>query len=112
MVAVRYSLVNIYHMIYINQEDERLKKAIEKVGLGKWSQVSQMLHPRTDNQCWRRWKMLNAQDVEQYRRVIYKKKKVKKNVVLVVVNLLLATIGCCSRKKEILTTVVSTGPGQ
>jgi len=54
-----------------------LRDAIEQVGLGKWAQVSALLHPRTDNQCWRRWKMLNVTEVEKYRRTIYKKRKVE-----------------------------------
>jgi hypothetical protein len=60
---------------WTEEEDNKLKQAIEMYGLGKWSQVSQMLHPRTDNQCWRRWKALNAEDVEGYRRTIIKKRK-------------------------------------
>ena len=32
------------------EEDEKLKKLIEKHGLGKWSTVAAELYPRTDNQ--------------------------------------------------------------
>jgi len=34
-----------------------------------------MLYPRTDNQCWRRWKALDNDEVEAYRQTIYKRKK-------------------------------------
>eukprot|EP01089_Gocevia_fonbrunei_P019137 TRINITY_DN6675_c0_g2_i3.p1 TRINITY_DN6675_c0_g2~~TRINITY_DN6675_c0_g2_i3.p1 ORF type:complete len:317 (+),score=95.79 TRINITY_DN6675_c0_g2_i3:144-953(+) len=60
---------------WTDEEDVRLKDAIEKFGIGKWSQIANALHPRTDNQCWRRWKSLNVEQVDDYRRTIYKKRK-------------------------------------
>ncbi|KAL6074235.1 Transcription factor MYB3R-1 [Balamuthia mandrillaris] len=60
---------------WTNEEDEKLREAIAQHGLGKWSQVAQMMPMRTDNQCWRRWKTLNSQDLVHYKRVIFKKKK-------------------------------------
>lgn len=40
------------------EEDQRLEAATEKYGLHRWSAVAIDLSPRTDNQCWRRWKVL------------------------------------------------------
>ena len=40
-------------------EDGQLASQVERFGVGNWSQVSQAMAPRTDNQCWRRWKRLH-----------------------------------------------------
>ncbi len=72
--------------------------AVQKIGLGRWSQVSEQLHPRTDNQvslwglnagqgtggwwpvahtstqCWRRWKKLQQGDLDGYREYVQKNK--------------------------------------
>ncbi|KAI9295289.1 hypothetical protein K502DRAFT_225978 [Neoconidiobolus thromboides FSU 785] len=37
-------------------EDAHLLSLVNKIGVGKWSSISQELSNRTDNQCWRRWK--------------------------------------------------------
>ena len=51
-----------------------MEQAVNHHGLGKWSQVAQMLAPRTDNQCWRRWKALHQDELEDYRQTIQKKR--------------------------------------
>eukprot|EP00300_Choanocystis_sp_HF-7_P014308 c18643_g1_i1.p1 GENE.c18643_g1_i1~~c18643_g1_i1.p1 ORF type:complete len:659 (+),score=113.20 c18643_g1_i1:117-2093(+) len=48
------------------EEDERLLKAVDMLGEGKWSQISQLLAPRTDNQCWRRWKHISKRKLGDY----------------------------------------------
>ena len=35
-------------------------------GVGAWADVARVLGNRTDNQCWRRWKKLNAEKVKPY----------------------------------------------
>jgi hypothetical protein len=61
------------------QEDERLRLHVEAHGAGKWSEIARILRPRTDNQCWRRWKSLNSgTEVANYRKSVHKKKKVAK----------------------------------
>lgn len=47
---------------WTKEEDSKLKAAIEKYGYS-WSKVASCLSPRTDNQCWRRWKRLFPKDV-------------------------------------------------
>eukprot|EP01090_Pellita_catalonica_P003004 TRINITY_DN12636_c0_g1_i1.p1 TRINITY_DN12636_c0_g1~~TRINITY_DN12636_c0_g1_i1.p1 ORF type:complete len:452 (+),score=89.12 TRINITY_DN12636_c0_g1_i1:101-1357(+) len=59
---------------WTEQEDEKLKSAIKKYGVGKWAQIAQLLYPRTDNQCWRRWKKLHVDDVEMYRRSVKRRR--------------------------------------
>jgi hypothetical protein len=51
---------------WTSEEDERLKRAVEQHGVGKWSKIADDLYPRTDNQIWRRWKILNADKVDEY----------------------------------------------
>lgn len=60
---------------WTKEEDELLKKTIEEKGAGKWSQIAEILYPRTDNQCWRRWKVLNIEQAKKYRKTILKKEK-------------------------------------
>jgi len=55
------------------EEDLKLQNAIGKYGVGKWAMVAKELHPRTDNQCWRRWKSKNARAVLEYNRKRKKK---------------------------------------
>jgi len=78
-VQFRERWVNILNPVLNNgpwadEEDNKLRQAIATHGLGKWALVASILHPRTDNQCWRRWKALNQEDVEGYKRTIYKKR--------------------------------------
>ncbi|KAJ2899323.1 hypothetical protein IWW38_001032 [Coemansia aciculifera] len=40
-------------------EDARLIAIVNRVGIGKWSYVADLLGNRTDNQCWRHWRSLN-----------------------------------------------------
>ncbi|KAJ2284808.1 hypothetical protein IWW55_007439, partial [Coemansia sp. RSA 2706] len=40
-------------------EDERLIAIVNRVGIGKWSYVADLLGSRTDNQCWRHWRSLH-----------------------------------------------------
>ena len=56
------------------QENKKLDEAVQIYGLGKWSQVAQMLAPRTDNQCWRRWKAMHHEELDGYRHTILKKR--------------------------------------
>ena len=51
---------------WTKEEDERLKNAVQDFGVGKWAKIAEELYPRTDNQIWRRWKILNADKVEDY----------------------------------------------
>ncbi|KAJ2498966.1 hypothetical protein GGH96_003891 [Coemansia sp. RSA 1972] len=40
-------------------EDDRLIAIVNRVGVGKWSYVADLLGGRTDNQCWRHWRSLH-----------------------------------------------------
>ncbi|KAJ1736830.1 hypothetical protein LPJ72_001034 [Coemansia sp. Benny D160-2] len=42
-------------------EDEQLVAIVNRVGIGKWSYVADLLGGRTDNQCWRHWRSLHKQ---------------------------------------------------
>ncbi|CAG8509724.1 9529_t:CDS:10 [Acaulospora morrowiae] len=44
-----------------NEEDEKLMSLVQSIGLGKWSKISSFMDGRTDNQCWRRYKVLKKQ---------------------------------------------------
>ncbi|KAJ2471366.1 hypothetical protein GGI02_002321 [Coemansia sp. RSA 2322] len=44
---------------WTSQEDERLIAIVNRVGIGKWSYVADLLGSRTDNQCWRHWRSLH-----------------------------------------------------
>jgi len=57
------------------EEDESLKKAIKEVGAGNWSKIAEIMYPRTDNQCWRRWRLISSEEVSNYRKKINTKKK-------------------------------------
>jgi len=41
-----------------------LKRLVGLIGVGKWSKISAEMNGRTDNQCWRRYKVLMKQDDE------------------------------------------------
>ncbi|KAJ7541402.1 hypothetical protein O6H91_10G058000 [Diphasiastrum complanatum] len=43
------------------KEDKRLEEAVAKHGAHHWAAVANELKPRTDNQCWRRWRLLNPE---------------------------------------------------
>lgn len=62
---------------WTSQEDEKLKKAVEMHGLGKWSQVAKCVGGRTDNQCWRRWKIIHRTIKKQGEKIPQKNKKSK-----------------------------------
>eukprot|EP01104_Vermistella_antarctica_P019617 TRINITY_DN7778_c0_g1_i1.p1 TRINITY_DN7778_c0_g1~~TRINITY_DN7778_c0_g1_i1.p1 ORF type:complete len:335 (+),score=52.41 TRINITY_DN7778_c0_g1_i1:35-1006(+) len=57
------------------EEDERLMSVVERRGAGKWTLIAADMSPRTDNQCWRRWKMINTEAHELYQNTVYKRKK-------------------------------------
>jgi len=59
------------------EEDQKLLETVDRVGVGKWSKVSEFLPPRTDNQCWRRWKTMSKEELAHYRQLIFKKKQVR-----------------------------------
>ncbi|KAJ2237750.1 hypothetical protein H4R99_000723 [Coemansia sp. RSA 1722] len=42
-----------------SEEDARLIAIVNRVGIGKWSYVADLLGARTDNQCWRHWRSLH-----------------------------------------------------
>ena len=53
---------------WTSEEDNKLILSIENRGKGKWAAIARDLYPRTDNQCWRRWKTLTTKsDVSNYR---------------------------------------------
>jgi hypothetical protein len=60
----------ISHGQWDEKEDQKLLEIIDKVGVGHWTDVAKMMGSRTDNQCWRRWKVLRRDDVEEYRQRI------------------------------------------
>ena len=45
--------------VFTKEEDQAILRAVERYGLGRWSQVAQEVPGRTDNQCWRRHKLLS-----------------------------------------------------
>ncbi|XVF50512.1 hypothetical protein PTKIN_Ptkin04bG0107100 [Pterospermum kingtungense] len=47
---------------WTEEEDLRLEAAIEEHGY-YWSKIAAFMSSRTDNQCWRRWKMLHPEEV-------------------------------------------------
>lgn len=62
---------------WTNEEDEKLQSLVQEHGTGKWSKIAEFLSPRTDNQCWRRWKLLHQNEIylkkrhnEQLRRIM------------------------------------------
>jgi myb proto-oncogene protein len=53
---------------WTKDEDAALLASVQRHGPGNWCLVAQDLAPRTDNQCWRRWKRLVGEhNVEAYR---------------------------------------------
>ncbi|KXN69536.1 hypothetical protein CONCODRAFT_18259 [Conidiobolus coronatus NRRL 28638] len=50
---------NVNQEPWTDYEDAHLLLLVQKIGLGKWSQICSFLGTRTDNQCWRRWKKLD-----------------------------------------------------
>ncbi|XP_022738805.1 uncharacterized protein LOC111291381 isoform X2 [Durio zibethinus] len=48
--------------IWTKEEDLRLEAAIEEHGYC-WSKIATCMLSRTDNQCWRRWKLLHPEEV-------------------------------------------------
>ncbi|KAJ1991229.1 hypothetical protein GGI25_005388 [Coemansia spiralis] len=44
---------------WTTEEDDRLIAIVNRVGIGKWSYVADLLGGRTDNQCWRHWRSLH-----------------------------------------------------
>ncbi|KAK9729345.1 hypothetical protein K7432_000387 [Basidiobolus ranarum] len=53
---------NVEQGPWATEEDDRLRKLVSEIGAGKWSQISSHIEGRTDNQCWRRWKMLITEE--------------------------------------------------
>jgi len=60
---------------WTQEEDKRLEELVKKYGLGKWSEICKYLHPRTDNQCWRRWKSVHSEDAIDYREYVNSRKR-------------------------------------
>jgi hypothetical protein len=49
-------------------EDLQIIEYVNKVGLEqiRWADIAKQLHPRTDNQCWRRWqKIASKEDLDR-----------------------------------------------
>lgn len=61
---------DISHSPWSDEEDRRLLEIVDRVGVGRWTDIAKQLGNRTDNQCWRRWKFLRKEDVEEYKRRI------------------------------------------
>ncbi|PVU95090.1 hypothetical protein BB561_002058 [Smittium simulii] len=51
---------------WTSSENLRLISAVCKVGIGKWTTVSEMVGARSDNQCWRHWLSLNRRGLAPY----------------------------------------------
>lgn len=68
---------------WTKEEDKRLLALTEQLGQGNWTKVAAQMHPRTDNQCWRRWKKVaNQSTLSTYRKnVNLKRKKMVRNFV-------------------------------
>eukprot|EP01117_Protostelium_nocturnum_P002743 TRINITY_DN1363_c0_g2_i1.p1 TRINITY_DN1363_c0_g2~~TRINITY_DN1363_c0_g2_i1.p1 ORF type:complete len:624 (-),score=246.38 TRINITY_DN1363_c0_g2_i1:99-1970(-) len=66
---------NISTSIWTAEEEARLRESVAKHGVGKWSLVSNDLSPRTDNQCWRKWKMMDQEQSKEYQISLIKKKR-------------------------------------
>ncbi|KAK2960184.1 putative snRNA-activating protein complex subunit 4 [Blattamonas nauphoetae] len=60
----------ISHEAWTQEEDQRLLQVVEQVGVGKWSEIASIMRNRTDSQCWKRWKALKRDDLEQYQQRI------------------------------------------
>uniref|UniRef100_A0A6B2L0H1 Uncharacterized protein n=1 Tax=Arcella intermedia TaxID=1963864 RepID=A0A6B2L0H1_9EUKA len=61
------------------EEDVKLQRAISQHGVGKWALVAKDLYPRTDNQCWRRWKSKNVKAVLEYNKKRKRKSQMVRN---------------------------------
>eukprot|EP00249_Psilotum_nudum_P024573 c29226_g1_i2 orf=382-2736(-) len=53
---------------WTDQEDRRLEEAVAKHGKHHWCAVANDLKPRTDNQCWRRWKCLHPEHLSEFQK--------------------------------------------
>ncbi|CAB5355065.1 unnamed protein product [Rhizophagus irregularis] len=58
------ALKNAVNISWTEEEDKELKRLVGLIGVGKWSKISAEMNGRTDNQCWRRYKVLIKQDDE------------------------------------------------
>jgi hypothetical protein len=45
------------------EEDNELLRLTQLYGVGSWTKIAKAMAPRTDNQCWRRWKKLSDKPV-------------------------------------------------
>ncbi|XP_065059331.1 uncharacterized protein LOC135686883 isoform X3 [Rhopilema esculentum] len=78
--SCRERWVNFYHpdlklrRKWSKKEDVQLLEAVAKYGVGKWTQVSKHVPGRTDNMCWRRYRIIQRDEYETYRIKIQKKK--------------------------------------
>jgi len=59
---------------WTKEEDDKLLKCAQEFDR-KWSDVAKVMAPRTDNQCWRRWKGLEQQ-MSPYREYSLRRRKV------------------------------------
>ncbi|KAG0235751.1 Myblike DNAbinding domain-containing protein [Actinomortierella wolfii] len=50
---------NISYGFWDEDETNKLLKLVEKHGTSKWALIASEMGGRTDNQCWRRWKVVN-----------------------------------------------------
>ncbi|KAH7365264.1 hypothetical protein KP509_18G017800 [Ceratopteris richardii] len=53
---------------WTSEEDQRLEAAVRKYGSHRWAAVASELKPRTDNQCWRRWKFLHPELLSDFQK--------------------------------------------
>lgn len=50
----------IYRGAWTAEEDQRLRDAVDRIGVGKWAQIAKVLHPpRTDYQIRKRWYIIS-----------------------------------------------------
>lgn len=63
---------------WTDTEDRDLIRLAEELGTSSWTKIAKRLHPRTDNQCWRRWKKLvDKKEVDEKRKEQERKTKVR-----------------------------------
>ncbi|KAF0427349.1 putative myb transcription factor [Gigaspora margarita] len=50
---------------WTNEEDAKLLELSRSIGVGKWAKISAFMDGRTDNQCWRRYKVLKKLEMQK-----------------------------------------------
>jgi len=51
----------------VHQEDALLLATVDRIGPGEWTKVAKDVGSRTDNQCWRRWKIIDKKGLDEHR---------------------------------------------